>query len=231
LSPCTSTSHAYTPSLHDALPIFKGELRDKDGGVSGYSADVTVNNVAPTATFNNNGPRNEGSDINLSLTGASDPSSVDTAAGFEYRFSCDDGTTWSAWKIGRASCRETNDNGTRHVKGELRDKDGGVSSYSADMTFNNGESPASIRVLVPCNEGSDINLSLTGASDPSSVDTAAGFEYRFSCDDGTTWSAWSSTSSASCSTNDNGTRHVKGELRDKDGRSEEHTSELQSLAY
>src|SRR5439155_298650 len=163
------------------------------------------------------GPRNEGSDINLSLTGASDPSSVDTAAGFEYRFSCDDGTTWSAWSSTSSASCSTNDNGTRHVKGELRDKDGEIGRASCRESVNNVVPTAPFPINGPRNEGSDINLSLTGASDPSSVDTAAGFEYRFSCDDGTTWSAWSSTSSASCSTNDNGTRHVKGELRDKDG--------------
>src|SRR5205814_1145301 len=64
------TSSASCSTNDNGTRHVKGELRDKDGGVSTYSADVTVNNVAPTATFNNNGPRNEGSDINLSLTGA-----------------------------------------------------------------------------------------------------------------------------------------------------------------
>src|SRR3989440_12955993 len=106
------------------------------GGVL-YPSDVTVNNVAPTATFTNNGPVNEGSNINLSLDSPSDPSSVDTAAGFEYRFSCDNGTTWSLWSSTSTATCSTDDNGTRHVKGEIRDKDGGVSSYSADVTVNN----------------------------------------------------------------------------------------------
>src|SRR5207244_6273040 len=73
------------------------DLTDEDGTFldRANALSVHVNNVAPTATFTNNGPVNEGSNINLSLDSPSDPSSVDTAAGFEYRF-----------KIGRASSRE-----------------------------------------------------------------------------------------------------------------------------
>ena len=61
-----------------------------------------MNNVAPTATFNAPDSVNEGSNINLSLTGVVDPGSADT---HEYRFSCDGGTTWTAWSsTGTASC-------------------------------------------------------------------------------------------------------------------------------
>src|SRR2546421_8331242 len=105
------------------------------GGVL-YPSDVTVNNVAPTATFTNNGPVNEGSNINLSLDSPSDPSSVDTAAGFEYRFSCDNGTTWSLWSSTASASCSTNDDGTRHVKGEIRGKDHGGSSDSTGVTIN-----------------------------------------------------------------------------------------------
>ena len=62
---------------------------DKDGGFSEYTTDVTVNNVAPTATLGNNGPVNEGSSATVSFTSPSDPSSADTTAGFHYAFACD----------------------------------------------------------------------------------------------------------------------------------------------
>ncbi|HEV3479688.1 MAG TPA: hypothetical protein VG144_09585, partial [Gaiellaceae bacterium] len=178
---------------------------------------LNVNNVAPTATFNAPAAVDEGSTIALSLTSPSDPSPADTAAGFEYRFSCDDGTTWSAWSSTSTGSCSTNDNGTKNVKGEIRDKDGGVRTYSASVTVNNVAPTATFNAPASVNEGSSIALSLASPSDPSSVDTSAGFEYRFSCDNGTTWTAWSPTSTASCSTNDNGTKNVKGEIRDKDG--------------
>ncbi len=41
---------------------------DKDGGVSEYNAVVTVNNVAPTATFNTPASVNEGASFVISLT-------------------------------------------------------------------------------------------------------------------------------------------------------------------
>src|SRR5207237_10378221 len=73
----------------------------------------------------------------LSLTDPSAPSSADTAPGFQYRFSCDNGTSWSLWSSTASASCSTNDNGTRHVKGEIRDQDLGVRTYSADVTVNN----------------------------------------------------------------------------------------------
>ena len=69
-------------------------MRDDDGGESvEYSADVTVNNVAPSASFTNNGPVNEGSNINLSLSDVVDPGTADT---HQYRFKCGAGD-WTAY--------------------------------------------------------------------------------------------------------------------------------------
>ena len=99
------------------------------------NASVTVNNVRPSATFRNNGPVNEGSSINLSLTSPSDPSSVDTTTGFKYAFDCGSGyNTLSA--VSNAACA-TNDNGMRILKGKIQDKDGGFTEYTATVMVNN----------------------------------------------------------------------------------------------
>src|SRR5262245_35168315 len=37
-----------------------GRIADKDGGFTDYTTTITINNVAPTATFSNSGPVNEG---------------------------------------------------------------------------------------------------------------------------------------------------------------------------
>jgi hypothetical protein len=76
---------------------------------------------------------------------------------------------------------------------------------------------ATFNAETPVNEGDSFNLSLTSPFDPSGADTAAGFEYAFDCGDGAGYGAWSSTSTASCPTDDNGLRAVRGKIRDKDG--------------
>ncbi|TME12563.1 MAG: hypothetical protein E6I65_03160, partial [Chloroflexi bacterium] len=207
-----------------ASPVVKGRIFDKDNGFSGYSTTVTVNNVAPTATFGNNGPVNEGSNINLSLTSQFDPSLADTTAGFEYRFSCNDGTTWSPWSGTNTGTCPTTDNGTVKVKGQIRDKDLGTSTYSADVTVNNVAPTATFGNTGPVNEGSSFDLSLISPFDPSLADTTAGFEYAFDCGSG--YGAFSATSSATCPTTDNGVRSVKGKIRDKDGGVTEYTASV-----
>src|SRR5207245_2309313 len=161
-----------------------GKIRDKDGGVSEYTKTVTVNNIAPTANFVTPASVDEGSSIALSLTGASDPSSVDTAAGFSYAFDCGDGSGYSPFSgLASASCPPS-DSGARSMHGKSRDKDGGVSVYAATVNVNNVAPIATLNAPSAVDEGSAIALSLTGASDPSSADTAAGFSYAFDCGDG-----------------------------------------------
>ena len=149
-------------------------IRDKDGGVSEYTASVTVNNVAPAATFLADpagGIVDEGNDIVLSLTDHADPSSADTTAGFEFAFDCGDGTYSDFTGTGTLSCPAA-DNGPSgqqlDVGGKIRDKDGGVTEYRAGVIVLNVAPSATFGAPVSVNEGSPIGLSLTDPSDPSS---------------------------------------------------------------
>src|SRR5207244_13013782 len=72
-------------------------VSDGDGGSDSKSLAVSVNNVAPTATFGNNGPINEGQSFALTLTGPQDASSADTAAGFTYSFDCGAGAGYGSY--------------------------------------------------------------------------------------------------------------------------------------
>jgi hypothetical protein len=105
---------------------------DDAGLMATTSFTLTVNNVAPTATITGapaSGHSPEGTPINLSST-VTDPSSVDTAAGFSY--------TWSVTKNGVAYASGSapnftftpNDNGTYVVSLTGTDKDGGTSSVA-----------------------------------------------------------------------------------------------------
>ena len=218
-----SGSSTETCSTNDSgSRTVKGSVRDKDGGTTEYTATVTVDNVAPTATFSASSPVNEGSSIALAITSPTDPSGADTAAGFTYAFDC--GSGYGAFNATSTASCPTDDNGSRTVKGAIRDKDGGTTEYTATATIDNVAPTAALSAPATVNEASAIALALTGASDPSSVDTSTGFTYAFDCGDGGGYGAFGPTATASCATTDNGTRTLKGTIRDKDGGATEYTA-------
>jgi hypothetical protein len=128
---CTGPEHVYAENGSYTVTI---QVWDKDGG-SGYNvAGHEVNNVSPTATFDNDGPVDEGSSFTLSL---SDPSAASTNASFEYAFDCGDGNGYGAFTANNSATCATDDSGTRSVKGTVRDQDGGETKYTASVTVNN----------------------------------------------------------------------------------------------
>ncbi len=123
---CTDNG-SYTVSL---------TVTDNHGLSSAASAaGVTVANVAPTATFSAPAFASEGSDISLSLTLPSDASPVDAGAGFTYAFDC--GSGYGAFGASANALCPTTDDGTRTVKGKIRDQDNGETEYTASVTVNN----------------------------------------------------------------------------------------------
>ncbi|MCA9213378.1 MAG: hypothetical protein KDB27_09960, partial [Planctomycetales bacterium] len=146
---------------------------DGHGGVTHATFQLDVQNVAPVATFSNDGPVDEGSSFNLSLSAPFDPSVADTTAGFEYAFDCDDGSGLSAFSTTNTAVCTTDDDAVRAVVGQIRDKDGGVTEYESDVVVNNV--PPTIESLAGPSEPVDINaqpVSIELAfSDPGSADT------------------------------------------------------------
>jgi len=151
---------------------------DSTGMSSSTTFSLVVTNVAPTATFNAPSSVSEGSNINLSLTSPSDPSSADTTAGFTYAFDC--GSGYGAFSATSTASCSTNDNGSRTVKGKIRDKDSGETEYTASVTINNVAPTGTLGNNGPKVEGSAVSVSFTGVSDPSSVD-ATSLHYAFDC--------------------------------------------------
>src|SRR2546425_12442226 len=115
-----------------------------------------VNNVAPTAPFNAPVSVNAGSPIALSLTAASDPSSADTAAGFQYAFDCGDGSGYGALGSSNTSSCATSTTGTRTVRGKISDKDGGSTESTATVTVISGAPDAADRKTGGEGEGGDL---------------------------------------------------------------------------
>jgi hypothetical protein len=109
-------------------------LRVSDGELSDVATTtVTVTNVAPTATFNAPASSFAGFPFTIGLSSPSDPSSADTSAGFEYAFDCGDGTGYAAFGASSTRSCPTSAVGTRTVRGAIRDKDGGVTEYTATV--------------------------------------------------------------------------------------------------
>src|SRR5207253_3720362 len=134
---------------------------------------VTVNNAAPTATFNAPGSVTEGSPIGLALTSPFDPSSPDTTAGFQYAFDCGDGSGYGAFSGTSSTSCPTSDSGSRTVKGKIKDKDGGTTEYTASVTVNNANPTATLSNNGPIYEGGTATISFSGQSDPSTADSSA----------------------------------------------------------
>jgi uncharacterized protein len=124
---------ASCPTTDNGTLDVAGKVKDKDGGETEYKTTVTINNLAPTATFSNNGPVKEGSSVTLSLTNP-----VDVAAdlgGLQYAFDC--GSGYGAFGPATTASCPAVDNGTLSVGGKVMDKDGGVTAYTATVTVNN----------------------------------------------------------------------------------------------
>ena len=222
-APIGSKTHIYADNGEYTVSVKVSEAGTAPTPSDTKTFKVNVANVAPTATFSNDGPVNEGSSFKLTLSNADDVSSVDKAAGFTYAFDCGDGSGYGAYGNSAESSCSTNDSGSRSVKAKVRDKDGGEREYTATVQVNNVAPTATFGNNGPVAEGSSFKVTLTGADDVSSVDKTAGFTYQFDCGDGSGYGAYGNSSERSCATTDNGTRNVKGKVKDKDDGEREYT--------
>jgi hypothetical protein len=126
------------------------KIKDKDGGVGERSETVTIENVAPTATFGAPASVDDGSTFALSLADPQDPSPVDRQS-LRYAFDCGSGYG-TAGGTNTTSCSSVG--GSRTVKGKIIDKDGGETEYAREVTVNNiaprvtGTTPANAATAV-----------------------------------------------------------------------------------
>jgi len=108
---------------------------DPHGLFDTKTTTVTVANVAPSATLRFPGSVTEGSAFSLALTDVRDVAA--DMATLQYRFDCGTAIGFGPWMtVPSASCT-TDDNATRAVKAEVKDKDGGTSSYVGSVVVTN----------------------------------------------------------------------------------------------
>jgi hypothetical protein len=126
------------------------KIKDKDGGVGERTETVTIENVAPTATFNVPASVDDGTNFTLSLTDPQDPSPVDRQS-LRYAFDCGSGYGMAS-STNTMSC--TSVGGSRTVKGKIIDKDGGETEYTREVTVNN--IAPRVTGTTPANEATEV---------------------------------------------------------------------------
>jgi hypothetical protein len=197
---------------------------DGNGGTTQTTFALTVDNVAPTASLGNNGPINEGGSASVSFSGASDPSSVDSAS-LHYAFDCSGGSLAAATYAGSGTSDSTScsfaDNGSYTVSGKIMDKDGGSNKYTTTVTVNN-VAPTLTSITgpvapVPAGTGTSITLAFT---DPAgSLDNP--YSVQVNWDDGGGFVAAGTLTYAGGSINHTyataGVYYVCAKVTDKDG--------------
>lgn len=244
-----AVSVTWAPSAHltgadSATPTFTADddlvealalsVSDPYGMTAVATTTVTVRNVAPTASLGVTTPVNEADPVMVSLTGASDPSAADTAAGFRYAFECNGGdlsgaTYASASSSNLASCVYDDGPSTHVVKGRIIDKDGGWNEYAASVSVTNVAPVATLANSGPVDEGTPVTLAFAGQFDPSAADSAAGFHYDLSCAGApfgpVDYASSGTADSTTCLFDDgNSTQLLRGRIIDKDGGFSEYTS-------
>jgi PKD repeat protein len=168
-------------------------VTDDDGGTATQMFQVTVGNVAPTATLSNNGPVDEGSSATVSFTNQFDPSSADTLAGFRYAYDLNNDGTFDvgdgtyAGSVGTSSQAVSaallaEGPGMHTVKGRIIDKNGGYTDYNTTITINN-VAPELVNISVAdatIDEGQTAQITMK-IDDPGTLDT---FEVDVNWQDG-----------------------------------------------
>ncbi|MBN9522572.1 M36 family metallopeptidase [bacterium] len=186
----------------------RATVYDKDGAsFTTATTDITVGNTAPTGTVSATPQVDEGTTAVVQLTGVSDPSADDTAAGFRYAYDFNNNGSFNdpeeigggSWLTSVPGTTATSSSATvparyladgdltgttvRTVRVRVYDFGDGFTDYTVDISVLN-VAPTAVLTGSPTTLGSPLVVSLTGQADASSFDTQAGFLYSFDFNDG-----------------------------------------------
>jgi uncharacterized delta-60 repeat protein len=214
----TSSNFVFNPDDNGLYEIHV-VVTDKDGGAADDTRDITVNNVAPNVTaVGAPATSPEATPISVSAS-AADPGPLDTAAGFT--------TTWSVTKndspfaggTGLSATFTPDDNGTYVLTLSATDKDGATGSSVSTITVTNVAPTVSLtNVPTTGTEGTAISFTAgSSITDPSPVDTAAGFTTTWNVTKNGSPFAAGSGAAISFTPDDNGTYILTLSATDKDG--------------
>ncbi len=210
-------------------------VTDKDGGVSTPAStfQVTVNNVAPTATLANDGPINEGGSVNVTFSAAR-PVQCGHYGRLPLRVQLHQRRPFRGDLRRQRHLRHDllHVQRQRHPHGEGPDHRQGRRLHRVHDRRHRQQRGAD-RALAnngPVNEGSPATVSFSAQFDPSSDDTAAGFHYAYDCSGGSlagaTYAGSGTSASTACTFADNGTFLVRARIIDKDDGFTEYTTSV-----
>lgn len=101
------------------------------------SFTITVNNLAPTASFSAPTSVSVGATATVSFTNQLDPSSADVAAGFKYSYDLNNDGIFEVANVSAAGQSFTfSTAGTYTLRGRITDKDGGSTTYTKTVSVN-----------------------------------------------------------------------------------------------
>jgi len=110
-----------------------GRVRDTTGTFTNYTVVIPVTNVPPTPTAAAPATATSGSPVQF-LASASDPSPIDTAAGFTYQWTFGDGSSASGASVNHTYAAA----GTYSVTLRATDKDGGFNTTTRQVVVSQG---------------------------------------------------------------------------------------------
>lgn len=185
-----SGASASTACTYDDGPgtkTMRARIIDKDGGFTEYTKNITVNNVAPTATLEAPATVRQGANFTVSLSNASDPSSADRAS-LTYAFDCGDGSGYVvATSEASRSCLAL-DKPNMTIKGKVMDKDGGENEYTREVSISDIAPVGTVGIdNAAATNSRTVNLALS-ATDP--LPGSGVGHMRFRNENTETWSEW-----------------------------------------
>lgn len=200
--------------------IIRGRIRDTSGSFSDFTTTVTVANVNPLVQFAGSFTGLPGAAINFSAT-VSDPSPVDTAAGFRYSWNFGDGTAIST---AVAPSHVYSTPGSYTVTLQVTDKDNGTSTATANVNVGANPPPQATLTADNVNEGSNGTVGFTNVTGGS-----GGYRFSFDFDNNGVFEVTDSTSAtatvpASYLSDGPGTRTVRGRVKDSAGAYTDYTA-------
>jgi hypothetical protein len=219
----------------------RGRVTDKDGGFNEYTRTVTIDTVAPAATFTADASLvTEGGATAVRFTGVTHPSAESVGAGFRFAydfnndgvFDLGDGTYSGSVTSAVADIPAdilADGPASVVVRGRVIEVNGGFADYTIAITVLNAPPTATFVADPPVALGTPSIVRFVGATDPSPVDLQAGLRFSFDFDnDGDFTSPGDIENSkspvASFVFPNPGTYTVRGRVADKDGAFTDYTT-------